>query len=132
MSTVKELMLSPAGTAAEPVDAEVDVLGEDAAEVAGVEDGALVDDELDDEQPAAVRAASATATPATPTRRKPRDLRLPCEWEDPPPPVLIPSPIPNFPSLERARMSRCGTPYSSCVPTKRKHASQPRTSAITW
>jgi hypothetical protein len=70
MSTVNELMPSPAGTAAVPVDVEVDVDGEDAAEVAVVGELAGVEVvELDDEQPAAVRAASATATPATPTRR---------------------------------------------------------------
>jgi hypothetical protein len=99
MSTVKELMLSPAGTAAEPVDAEVDVLG--AAELAEVDaDGVVVDDELDDEQPAAAREAATTAvSPTQPSRRTPRDVRLPCAREDRPPPVLIPSPIPNFPSL---------------------------------
>jgi hypothetical protein len=124
MFTVKELMLSPAGTVAEPLAA---VLDDDVAGVlAADEAGALVDDELDDEQPAAASATSAAASPTQPSPRTPRDLRLPCEWEDRcPPPVLLPSPIPKIPSLEHARMSRCGTPYSTCVLSKRKHAPRP-------
>jgi hypothetical protein len=100
MSTVKELMLSPDGTAAEPLDvADGEVAGVD--EVADVDvDGVVEDDELDDEQPAAAREAAITAvSPTQPSRRTPRDVRLPCAREDRPPPVLIPSPIPNFPSL---------------------------------
>jgi hypothetical protein len=95
MSTVKELMPSPVGTVAEPLDVADD-------EVAGVdEDGVVVGDEVvDDEQPAAAReAASAAVSPTQPSRRTPRDVRLPCEREDRPPLLLIPSPIPNFPSL---------------------------------
>jgi hypothetical protein len=66
MSTVKELMLSPAGTAAELLDAEVD-------EVGGVEEvDVVVDDELEDEQPAIARlAATAAVNPTQPSRRKP-------------------------------------------------------------
>jgi hypothetical protein len=58
MSTVKELMLSPAGIVFEPL-------------------GAVVDepDDEPDEQPAAVRAT--TARPAKPTRRKPRNVPWP-------------------------------------------------------
>jgi hypothetical protein len=58
MSTVKELMLSPAGTLFEPL-------------------GAVVDepDEPDEEQPTAVRAT--TARPAQPTRRKRRNVPWP-------------------------------------------------------
>src|ERR1700722_7295155 len=83
MSTVKELMLSPAGTVAEPLDADVDELAE--VDV----DGVLEDDELlDDEHPAAAKETSAAVSPTQPSPRMPRDLRLPCEWEDRPPSVL--------------------------------------------
>jgi hypothetical protein len=57
MSTVKELMLSPAGIVFEPLGAVVDEPDEP------------------DEQPAAVRAT--TARPAQPTRRKRRDVPWP-------------------------------------------------------
>jgi hypothetical protein len=57
MSTVKELMPSPAGTVFEPLGAVVDEPDEP------------------DEQPAAVRAT--TARPAQPTRRKRRDVPWP-------------------------------------------------------
>jgi hypothetical protein len=126
MFTVKELMLSPAGTVAEPpvvADAEVEADAE--AEAEGDVVGVVVAGELDDEQPAAVRATSAAAIPTQPSRPRPRAARSPCEWEDRPPSVLKPSPIPNIPSLERARMSRCGTPYSSRIPSTRKHAPRP-------
>jgi hypothetical protein len=112
MFTVNELMLSPDGTVAEPLDdadvlalAEVDALDE--VDVLGV----VVEDELDDEQPAAARVATTTAvSPTQPSRRTPPGVRSPCEWEDRPPSLLLPSLIPNIPSLERARVSRCGTP----------------------
>ena len=68
MSTVKELMLSPAGTVAEPLVAgldEVPALDEDA----GVAAGAVVVDE-DDEQPAATMAVTA-ATATKPNRGRP-------------------------------------------------------------
>jgi len=58
MLTVKELMLSPDGTAAEPLDAGADDAGADdaGAELAGADEL----DELDeDEQPAAAKAATA-------------------------------------------------------------------------
>jgi hypothetical protein len=96
MFTVKELMLSPAGTVAEPLDAGVEL---DALAEVDV-DGVLEDDELlDDEHPAAAKETSAAVSPTQPRPRTPRDLRLPCEWEDRPPSVLKPSPIPNIPSL---------------------------------
>jgi hypothetical protein len=69
MSTVKELMLSPDGTVAEPLVAgldEVPALGEDAA------DAEVVDE--DDEQPAATMAATA-ATATQPNRGS--DLNVP-------------------------------------------------------
>jgi hypothetical protein len=60
MSTVKELVPSPDGTAAELPDAGAD---EDAAggEDAGAEDAAEDEDDVDDEQPAATRAAPAAS-----------------------------------------------------------------------
>jgi hypothetical protein len=95
MSTVKELMLSPAGTVAEPPPA-------DALDDALVEAAALDElDELDDEQPAATRATAAAVSPTQPTRRKPRNAASPCGWECRPPLVLMSSFIPYFPSLER-------------------------------
>jgi hypothetical protein len=61
MSTVKELMLSPAGTVAEPLEAGLD-------EVAAADAGAVVEAEVvvdEDEQPAATMATTAaTATQA--------------------------------------------------------------------
>jgi hypothetical protein len=54
MSTVKELMLSPDGTVAEPPVAGLD-------EAAAADAGAVVVDE-DDEQPAATMATAAAAT----------------------------------------------------------------------
>jgi hypothetical protein len=96
MSTVKELMLSPAGTVLELVDVEGDALGEvamlDVADALGVV-GALVV-ELDDEHPAAVRATTAAATPTAPSRLKRRTVRSSCECDDRPPPILLSSPIP--------------------------------------
>jgi hypothetical protein len=121
MFTVKELMLSPAGTVAEPLDAGVDEL----AEADPVEAGALDElDELDDEHPATVMPTTAAVSPTQPSRRKPRSAASPCEWEGRPPLVLIICPIPYVPSLERVLMSRCGTPYSTCVPSRRKHAAR--------
>jgi len=95
MFTVKELMLSPDGTAAEPVDAVADeaaVVGAaDEAAVVGVVDEVV---ELDDEQPAAVRATTAAVSPTQPSWRRPRNAASPCEWECRPPLVLITCPIP--------------------------------------
>src|SRR4051794_40735388 len=76
MSTVKELMLSPDGTVAEPLVAgldEVPALGEDAADAA---DDEVVDG--DDEQPAATRAATA-ATATQPNRGRDLNVPWPCE-----------------------------------------------------
>jgi hypothetical protein len=90
MSTVKELMLSPDGTVAEPLVAgldEVPALGEDA----GVDEDAEVVDG-DDEQPAATMAATA-ATATQPNRG--RDLMpWPCERGGRPPRPLLSSSIP--------------------------------------
>ena len=59
MSTVKELMLSPAGTVAEPLAAGLDEVA--ARRCAGAVDAGVVDE--DDEQPAATMATTAaTAT----------------------------------------------------------------------
>jgi hypothetical protein len=68
MLTVKEVMLSPDGIVFEPLDV-VDV-----------------DDELDDEQPAATRAATARAT--QPSRRERLNVPWPCEREYQPPSLL--------------------------------------------
>jgi hypothetical protein len=56
MSTVKELMLSPDGTVAEPLEAGLDEVAAGDAEAGGV----VVDE--DDEQPAATMATTAAAT----------------------------------------------------------------------
>jgi hypothetical protein len=120
MFTVKELMLSPDGTVAELLDV-ADAEADDDAEVADAA-GVVVDDELDDEQPAAASETSAALSPTQPSVRKPPIVRLPSEWEDRPPPVLIPSPIPNIPSVERVYLSRCGTTYRTSVPSRRKHS----------
>jgi hypothetical protein len=71
MSTVKELMLSPAGTVADAL-AELDALGViDALAEAGalVEAAGVLVVEVDDEHPATVRAATAAVSPAQPSRR---------------------------------------------------------------
>jgi hypothetical protein len=81
MLTVKELMLSPDGTDAEPLDelAEPD-------EVAEV-------DELDepDELHAAAVSARTAARPARPARQKERELQAPAD--------LLPTLNPHIPSL---------------------------------
>jgi hypothetical protein len=75
MSTVKELVPSPAGIAAEPPLA---ALGEDAAlEDAGAEAGADDDEEEDEEQPAATRAAPA-ARATQPSRGRGLNVPWPC------------------------------------------------------
>jgi hypothetical protein len=77
MLTVKEPMLSPAGTDAEELpDPVADALGE-------------LDelDELDELQAAAV-SARAAARPAKPSRRKRRNAPPPCEREPLPPSLL--------------------------------------------
>jgi hypothetical protein len=88
MSTVKELMPSPAGTAAEPLVAgldEVPALAEAAAD-AGAVDG-------DDEQPATTMAATA-ATATQPNLGSGLNVPWPCERERHPPCPLSPRSIP--------------------------------------
>jgi hypothetical protein len=90
MSTVKELMLSPDGTVAEPLVAgldEVPALGEDAADAEVVEVGE------DDEQPAAITAATA-ATATQPNRGTDLNVPWPCERGGRPPRPLLSSSIP--------------------------------------
>jgi hypothetical protein len=132
MFTVKELMLSPAGTVAEPLDvADGEVAGLDEPAEVDV-DGVVEDDELDDEQPAAAREAATTAvSPTQPSRRTPRDVRLPCEREDRPPPLLIPSPIPNFPSLRSRSDESMRDTIQELCPFEEEARAGPRTSAIT-
>jgi hypothetical protein len=93
MSTVKELVLSPAGTEAEPPVAgldEVPALAEAAADAEVGEDAEVVD--VDDEHPAATMAAAA-ATATKPNRG--RDLiPWPCERGGRPPRPLLSSSIP--------------------------------------
>jgi hypothetical protein len=106
MLTVKELMLT-AGTVAEA-----------AADEAGAEDaGAEELDELEDEQPAAVRArAAATATQVS--RGKRRNLPPPCERESQPPSLLLLTRIPHTLSYEDTRISRPGHRCSRGVPAE--------------
>ena len=80
MFTVKELMLSPAGTEAEP-----DALAEP-VEVAALDEL----DEDDELQAAAVRTRPA-AKPATASRRKERELQAPVD--------LLPTLNPHIPSF---------------------------------
>jgi hypothetical protein len=85
MSTVKELMLSPAGTVAEPLVAGVDevpALAEDAG-AAGVDEVDEVVDE-DEEQPAATMATIA-ATATKPNLGSGLNVPWPCERECHPP-----------------------------------------------
>jgi hypothetical protein len=80
MFTVNELMLSPAGTEAEPLAAALpDELGEL--------------DELDepDELQAAAVSARTAARPARPARQKERELQAPAD--------LLPTLNPHIPSL---------------------------------
>jgi hypothetical protein len=80
MLTVKELMLSPAGT-----DAEPDALAEPvAAELDEL-------DELDDELQAAAVKTRPAARPATATRRKEREPQAPVD--------LLPTLNPHIPSF---------------------------------
>jgi hypothetical protein len=92
MSTVNELMLNPEGTVAEPLVAgldEVPALAEDA----GVDEGAEVVDE-DDEQPAATMAVIA-ATATQPNLGTDLKLLWPCERECHPPCPLLRRSIPD-------------------------------------
>jgi len=86
MSTVKELMPSPAGTVAEPVVAGLDEDDED-------DDEEVEEVEEDDEQPAAIRATT-PATATQPSRGMTLNVPGPCERECPPPCLLLPSSIP--------------------------------------
>jgi hypothetical protein len=86
MSTVKELMPSPAGTVAELLVAELDE-----EDVAGADDDEVVDE--DDEQAAAIRATT-PATATQPSRGRVLNEPGPCERERPPPCLLLPSSIP--------------------------------------
>jgi hypothetical protein len=89
MLTVKEPMLSPAGTDAEALDDPVaDALGE-------LDE---LDDEPDELQAAAV-SARAAARPATPSRRKRRNVLPPREREPQAPVGLLPILNPHIPSL---------------------------------
>jgi len=74
MLTLKELVLSPDGTAAEPLDAVADDAGGDdaGADVAGVDELDELDGLDEDEQPAAAMATTAAAA----TQRS-RGKRLP-------------------------------------------------------
>jgi hypothetical protein len=89
MSTVKELVLSPAGIAA--VLDEVPALAEDAADAEVDEDAAVVDE--DDEQPAATMAATA-ATATQPNLGRGLNVPWPCERECHPPCPLVRRSIP--------------------------------------
>jgi hypothetical protein len=81
MLTVKELMLSPAGTDAEELDDPVaDALADELDEL----------DEDDELQAAAVNARTA-ARPARPSRRKERELQAPAD--------LLPTLNPHIPSF---------------------------------
>jgi hypothetical protein len=65
MSTVKELVLSPDGTAAEPLAAADEAAGELGAAAAELDEL----DELDELQAAAVRATAAATIATDPSRR---------------------------------------------------------------
>jgi hypothetical protein len=88
MLTVKEPMLSPAGTDAEALD---DPVADALAELDEL-------DELDELQAAAV-SARAAARPATPSTRKRRNALPPCEREPQAPIGLLPILNPHIPSL---------------------------------
>ena len=79
MSTLKELMLSPAGTVPEPLAA-----GADGLAAADAEAGALEDDDEDEEQPAATMATTAAAA-TRPSLGRDLDLPWLCERECHPP-----------------------------------------------
>jgi hypothetical protein len=101
MSTVKELMLSPDGTVFEPLDVVVD------------------DDEGDDPQPAAARAATA-ARLTQPSPRERLNVPWPCERECQPPSFLLLTRIPHTPFARCTRISRPGHRRSSGVPSGKK------------
>jgi len=86
MSTVNELMLSPEGTVADPLEVGAD-------EVAAADAGAVVDED-DDEQPAATMATTA-ATATKPSLGRDLDVPWPCERECHPPCPLLRRSIPD-------------------------------------
>jgi len=100
MSTVKELMVSPDGTVFEPLDVVV------------------VDDELDDEQPAATRAA--TARPTQPSRRERLNMPWPCERECQPPSLLLVTRIPHTPFARMYPNKPTGTPVQQRYPFEKE------------
>jgi hypothetical protein len=89
MSTVKELMLSPEGTVAEPLVAGLDEVIEAAGDAGAVED---VDE--DEEQPAATMAVIA-ATATQPNLGRDLNVLWPCERECHPPCSLLRRSIPD-------------------------------------
>ena len=89
MLTVKELMLSPAGTDAEELD---DPVADALAELDEL-------DELDELQAAAV-SARAAARPATPSTRKRRNVLPPREREPRPPVTSVTHSHPPYPFAE--------------------------------
>jgi hypothetical protein len=105
MSTVKELVLSPAGIAAAALEAGAAEDDAGAADDAGA-DADDVDD--DDEQPAATTATTAAAA-TQPSRG--RGL---------PPCPLLPSciPYPFHRNAVRSYTTMRGTPHITCVPTR--------------
>jgi hypothetical protein len=115
MSTVKELVLSPAGTEAEPLVAgldEVPALAEAAADAEVDEDAEVVDE--DDEQPAATMAAAA-ATATKPNLGSGLNVPWPCERERHPPCPLLPRSIP-YPFRHNAvGYADAGHPYNTRV-----------------
>jgi hypothetical protein len=81
MSRLNELMLSPAGTVAEPLEAGLDDVP---ALVEAAGDAGAVEVDEDDEQPAATMATIA-ATATKPTLGRDLDALWPCERECHPP-----------------------------------------------
>jgi hypothetical protein len=104
MSVVKESTLSPDGTPeAAGEDAVADEAAADAEEAGDEEEAGVVAVDVDDEQPAAIRAA----TPATATQPK-RESGL----------FLLPSSIPyTFRRIARG-YAYAGTPQNTCVLTR--------------
>jgi hypothetical protein len=102
MSTVKELMPSPAGTVAEP---PADPDAEDDPDAGADEDDD--DEDEDDEQAAAIRATTA-ARATQPSRGRGLNVPWPCERESPPPCLLLPNSI-RYPFRQVHPMSRRGT-----------------------
>jgi len=83
MSTVKELMLSPDGTVAEPppLDAGADEAPAADDELAGAAGAVDELDEVDELQAAAARATTVATIATDPGRRKRRNVPSPCRPE---------------------------------------------------